>query len=135
LYGLGNLVENAVDFAASAVDVEAEWSDAEVRIVIADDGTGFPPNVLSQLGEPFVTTRPVHGAGPDSDDEHVGLGLGFFIATTPPARSGARLELANRPKGGAAVTVAWPRAKLEQASEKEAKSATRAPAPDGRAGL
>jgi two-component system, sensor histidine kinase RegB len=135
LYGLGNLVENAVDFATSAVEVEAEWSDAEVKIVIADDGAGFPPNVLSQLGEPFVTTRPVHGAGPDSDDEHVGLGLGFFIAKTLLERSGARLELANRPKGGAAVTVAWPRAKLEQAPEKEAKGAARAPAPDGRAGL
>ena len=78
----------------------------------------FRPNVLEQLGEPFVTTRPVHGGGPDSADEHVGLGLGFFIAKTLLERSGARLELANRPEGGAAVTVAWPRAKFEQAPEK-----------------
>jgi two-component system sensor histidine kinase RegB len=106
-----------------------------VRIVIADDGTGFPPNVLSQLGEPFVTTRPVHGDGPESDDEHVGLGLGFFIAKTLLERSGARLELANRAKGGAAVTVAWPRAKFEHVPEKEAKSASRRPASEGRNGL
>ena len=57
LYGLGNLVENAIDFAASKVEVEARWSKDEVRIVIADDGAGFPPYVLEQLGEPFVTTR------------------------------------------------------------------------------
>jgi two-component system sensor histidine kinase RegB len=44
LYGLGNLVENAIDFAASKVDVEARWSKDEVTIVIADDGTGFPPH-------------------------------------------------------------------------------------------
>jgi two-component system sensor histidine kinase RegB len=106
-----------------------------VRIVIADDGAGFPPNVLSQLGEPFVTTRPVHGAGPESDDEHVGLGLGFFIAKTLLERSGARLELANRAKGGAAVTVAWSRAKFEQAPEKVAKGTSRPPAAEGRDGL
>jgi two-component system sensor histidine kinase RegB len=63
------------------------------------------------------------------------LGLGFFIAKTLLERSGARLELANRPKGGAAVTVAWPRAKFEQAPDKDAKGAARSPAPEGRAGL
>ena len=79
--------------------LEAEWSDAEVRIVIADDGAGFPSERASrQLGEPFVTTRPVHAGGPDSDDEHVGLGLGFFIAKTLLERSGARLEACNRPR-------------------------------------
>jgi two-component system sensor histidine kinase RegB len=50
------------------------------------------------------------------------LGLGFFIAKTLLERSGARLELANRPEGGAAVTVAWPRAKFEQAPEKAGES-------------
>jgi two-component system, sensor histidine kinase RegB len=121
IHGLGNLVENAVDFAAGKVKVEARWSNDEVRILIADDGTGFPPNVLEQLGEPFVTTRPAQSAGPDPADEHIGMGLGFFIAKTLLERSGARLELANRlpPEGGAAVTVVWPRAKFEQAPEKE----------------
>ena len=119
-YGLGNLVENAIDFAASKVNVEARWSKDEVTIVIADDGTGFPPHVLEQLGEPFVTTRRAHNEGPDAADEHVGMGLGFFIAKTLLERSGARLELANRPppEGGAVVTVVWPRGKFEQAPEK-----------------
>jgi two-component system, sensor histidine kinase RegB len=116
LYGLGNLVENAIDFAASKVEVEASWSDQEVKVVIADDGTGFPLRVLEQLGEPFVTTRPGHSTGEEGPEEHVGLGLGFFIAKTLLERSGARIELANRPGpfGGAMVTVKWPRAKFEQ---------------------
>ena len=42
LYGLGNLLENAVDFADTKVEVDAHWSKDEVRIVIADDGSGFP---------------------------------------------------------------------------------------------
>jgi len=114
IYGLGNLVENAIDFAATKVEVEARWSDKAVEIVIADDGAGFPPNVLEQLGEPFVTTRPAQGWRQEAPDEHIGMGLGFFIAKTLLERSGAMLALANRPQGGAEVTVTWPRAKFEQ---------------------
>ena len=121
LYGLGNLVENAVDFANSKVEVDARWSKNDVRIVIADDGAGFPPHVLEQLGEPFVTTRAAAGSGQDAPDEHIGMGLGFFIAKTLLERSGATLELANRPlpNGGAVVTVVWPRARFEQAPATE----------------
>jgi two-component system sensor histidine kinase RegB len=122
LYGLGNLVENAIDFAASKVDVEARWSKNEVTIVIADDGEGFPPHVLEQLGEPFVTTRRAPAERQETSDEHIGMGLGFFIAKTLLERSGASLELANRPqpKGGAVVTVSWPRSKFERATDKAA---------------
>ena len=122
LYGLGNLVENAIDFAASKVEVEARWSKDEVRIVIADDGDGFPPYVLEQLGEPFVTTRSAYAERREAPDEHVGMGLGFFIAKTLLERSGAMLELANRPlpDGGAVVTVRWPRSKFEHAFQKTA---------------
>jgi len=114
VYGLGNLVEDAIDFAATKVEVEARWSDKAVEIVIADDGAGFPPNVLEQLGEPFVTTRPAQGWRQEAPDEHIGMGLGFFIAKTLLERSGAMLALANRPQGGAKVTVTWSRAKFEQ---------------------
>jgi two-component system, sensor histidine kinase RegB len=115
IYGLGNLVENAIDFAATKVEIDAHWSQDEVRIVIADDGKGFPPNVLEQLGEPFVTTRP-GSWGEEAPDEHIGMGLGFFIAKTLLERSGAEIELANRPEApGAVVTVIWPRTKFEQA--------------------
>ena len=98
---------NAVDFAANKVEVDARWSGDEVRIIIADDGAGFPPYVLEQLGEPFVTTRPGQNWRQEERDEHIGMGLGFFIAKTLLERSGARLELANKaqPLGGAVVTV------------------------------
>ncbi|MEG6508340.1 ActS/PrrB/RegB family redox-sensitive histidine kinase [Methyloligella sp. 2.7D] len=116
LYGLGNLIENAIDFAANKVETEAVWTADEVRITIADDGTGFPADVLEQLGEPFVTTRPSESWGEEAPDEHIGMGLGFFIAKTLLERSGARLKLANRDKspGGAVVTVIWPRARFEE---------------------
>jgi two-component system sensor histidine kinase RegB len=90
-----------------------------VKITIADDGTGFPPHVLEQLGEPFVTTRAAPGDGQDETDEHTGMGLGFFIAKTLLERSGATIALANRqpPEGGAVVTVVWPRVRFEHAAE------------------
>jgi two-component system, sensor histidine kinase RegB len=129
LYGLGNLVENAVDFAASKVTVEARWSDDTVKIVIADDGMGFPVNVLEQLGEPFVTTRRAQTEGSQAVDEHAGMGLGFFIAKTLLERSGARLELANKapPNGGAVVTVVWPRVKFEHVPDKVPTTSELAP--------
>ena len=123
VYGLGNLVENAVDFAATKVEVDARWSENEVRIVIADDGGGFPPNVLEELGEPFLTTRPATSWSEDAPDEHIGMGLGFFIAKTLLERSGAQLELANRPEParGAVVTVTWPRERFEQTFDQDAE--------------
>lgn len=123
VYGLGNLVENAVDFAATKVEVDAHWSENEVRIVIADDGGGFPPNVLEELGEPFLTTRPAASWSEDAPDEHIGMGLGFFIAKILLERSGAQLELANRlePARGAVVTVTWPRERFEQTFDQDAE--------------
>ncbi len=116
LYGLGNLVDNAVDFARSQVWILAEWSPSAVTITITDDGPGFSADVIDQLGEPYVTTRRRSGRAPAP--EHGGLGLGIFIAKTLLERSGARLRLANRkpPETGASVTVSWPRAAFETAA-------------------
>src|ERR1700759_1809342 len=45
LYGLGNILENAVDFARETVDVDAWWDSSTVEIVVADDGPGIPPDL------------------------------------------------------------------------------------------
>ncbi len=113
-YGLGNLIENAVDYATSRVDVTADWSGETVSIQIADDGPGFDEDIIDRLGEPYVTTRSGarHGAASSSAG---GLGLGFFIAKTLLERTGARLTLANRlaPETGAIVTIIWPRRAMD----------------------
>jgi two-component system sensor histidine kinase RegB len=120
LYGLGNLIENAVDFADTQVDIQAEWSADEVKITIRDDGPGFAPDVVDQLGEPYITTR---RSGESPPPEHGGgLGLGIFIAKTLIERSGATLRLANRkaPESGASVVIAWPRQAFEAAPAQSA---------------
>jgi two-component system, sensor histidine kinase RegB len=115
LYGLGNLIDNAVDFAKTEVAIRAEWTASQVTITIMDDGPGFSPDVIDQLGEPYITTRP---AGQSPTQEHDGLGLGIFIAKTLLERSGAKLQLANRksPETGALVTISWPRGDFELAA-------------------
>jgi two-component system sensor histidine kinase RegB len=117
LYGLGNLVENAVDFARSKVEVAVRWTANQVAITIADDGPGFAPEIIGRIGEPYVTTRGVRPTGTDTDP--IGLGLGFFIAKTLLERSGATLALANRssPETGAVVRVRWSRADFEWLDE------------------
>ena len=116
LYGLGNLIENAVDFAKTRVDVEAKWDDDTVSISISDDGPGFSSEVLGRIGEPFVTAR-----RSTLDAKAGGLGLGLFIAKTLLERSGASLTIANKSgfKKGAKVEIIWQREKFERLPAKQ----------------
>src|SRR5271166_1275257 len=117
LYGLGNLIENAVDFAKEHVEVAASWSGQDISVTITDDGPGFAPEIMERIGEPYVTT---HGRKQDVDGEAPayasGLGLGFFIAKTLLERSGATLDFENRPSPnrGALVRVRWERNDFER---------------------
>jgi two-component system sensor histidine kinase RegB len=116
-YGLGNLIENAVDFAHRRVEIAAEWTAEEIGITISDDGPGFAPEVVDRIGAPYVTHRRPEARGPESnEDAPFGLGLGFFIAKTLLERSGATLSLINQapPLHGATVTVTWNRADFER---------------------
>ncbi|CAN7630486.1 ActS/PrrB/RegB family redox-sensitive histidine kinase [Rhizobium sp. LjRoot254] len=100
MYGLGNLIENAVDYAKSKVTVTVIHDKERVTIMIEDDGEGFAPDILQRIGDPYVTRRnPQAKAG--------GLGLGLFIAKTLLERSGAELSFENSP--GARIKVEWKR--------------------------
>lgn len=115
IYGFGNLIENAVDFARSKVEISARWDERSLEIEVVDDGPGFRPELLDTLGEPYVTTRPAGTGGPGK--RAAGLGLGFFIAKTLLERSGASLTLDNRaaPERGAVVRITWAREVFEAA--------------------
>lgn len=105
LYGLGNLIENAVDFAKERVDITVSWTSAAIDVTIRDDGPGFSPQVIDRLGEPYVTTRENRTTASAG-----GLGLGLFISKTLLERSGARFEIQRSlpgTGGGAAVRLIW----------------------------
>ncbi|MDE3819434.1 ActS/PrrB/RegB family redox-sensitive histidine kinase [Sinorhizobium meliloti] len=110
LYGLGNLLENAVDYARKKVTVTTEHTAERVRVTIEDDGDGFSPDILARIGEPYVTRRQK-----DDSAGGLGLGLGLFIAKTLLERSGARLRFENggSKHPGARVSVEWPRVLMD----------------------
>jgi two-component system sensor histidine kinase RegB len=115
IHGLRNLVQNAVDFARSRVDVTLDWTEDRLSIRIHDDGPGFTPAVLERIGDPFMRGPPAQGrTTPATEDAQArpgyeGMGLGLFIAKTLLERTGAQLTFANDQSGGAVVLVAWSR--------------------------
>jgi two-component system sensor histidine kinase RegB len=119
LHGLGNIIENAADFAATEVRVRARWDAASLYVDVEDDGPGFAPEIFDALGEPYVTSRPGHHAlgetemGPQGPLEHEGMGLGFFIAKVLLEQTGGMVTAINPPGGGARVAVRWARGVID----------------------
>lgn len=120
IHGLRNLIQNAVDFSASQVWIDATWDETQLVVRISDDGTGYPPYLVGKIGDPFVSGR--------KDDTRIagreGMGLGLFIAKTLLERTGASLSFRNgadpflaadeRPeRSGAIVEVRWQRRDIE----------------------
>ncbi|MBO1257126.1 HAMP domain-containing histidine kinase, partial [Alteromonas sp. 5E99-2] len=116
VHGLRNLIQNAVDFADTAVHIDVIWSKETITVRINDDGAGFPASVLGRIGDPFVRRKRQTNDRPGYE----GMGLGMFIAKTLLERSGATLTFANNRKtgqanwarqalDGAVVTVRWSR--------------------------
>ena len=87
IYGLGNLVENAVDFAKRDVTraLAAGTTSAVGLRPSSTTGRAFLPEIIDRIGEPYMSTR--QGTEPGG-----GLGLGLFIAKTLLERSGATLD-------------------------------------------
>ena len=132
IHGLRNAIQNAVDFAASTVWVDADTSDDCLRIAVGDDGPGFSPDILPRLGEPYVSSR-ARGDRRAVDGQYEGMGLGLFIARTLLERTGARVAFANgsdarqrRQSGtpaehlhppGAIIEMVWPTGTLVAARD------------------
>ena len=116
IHGLRNLVQNAVDFAATQIWIEARWDAGYIRLRITDDGPGYPQDLLGRLGDPFLSRRA--RAQSPARPGYEGMGLGLFIAKTLLERAGARVSFDNATdpflsvedkaeKSGAVVEVIW----------------------------
>jgi two-component system sensor histidine kinase RegB len=118
LHGLGNLIENAADFASSEVRLRARWDDHALTVDVIDDGPGFAAEIFEQIGEPYVTSRPhprkeLDNSASLADGKQEGMGLGFFIAKTLIEQTGGTVEARNKVGGGAIVTATWPRGAID----------------------
>jgi signal transduction histidine kinase len=97
-----NLVINGMDAMQAGADrqkiiiVRTQQGDSEVTVSVSDTGTGVPDNKLSEIFEPFVTTK------------SQGTGLGLSIARTIIKSYGGRIWAENRKDGGATFYFSLP---------------------------
>jgi len=102
---LTNLVVNARRFARSRVRVDVRPQPESVVIAVADDGPGFPPELLPSVFDRFSRTDAARGR------DAGGAGLGLAIVAALAQAHGGRVEASNSgPLGGAVVTVTIPSA-------------------------
>ena len=101
---IANLVDNALKYspADQQVEIGIQSEEGDISITVADHGIGFPEAELSSAGQRFFRAS---NAG-----ERRGTGLGLHIAARVLAIHQGRLDICNRPEGGALVTAHLPRA-------------------------
>ena len=102
IYGLRNFIGNANKFSKERIYINLK-SDSEItEITIEDDGNGYPKDVLSKIGEPYLrTTDPI-------DKSKTGLGLGLFIGKTLLEKNFALINCRNsKTRSGAEVVIKW----------------------------
>lgn len=109
---LSNLVGNALDAlagrGAGRIELRTCARDGLLCLEVADDGPGIAPELRARILQPFYSTKPLgHG-----------LGLGLSIVADLVESAGGRLEITERPGGGALVRACWPAAsESEEAQE------------------
>tara|TARA_B110001452_G_scaffold184683_1_gene155297 strand:- start:515 stop:1795 length:1281 start_codon:yes stop_codon:yes gene_type:complete len=102
VYGLRNFIGNANKFSRETVYINLR-SDSEItEITIEDDGNGYPRDVLSKIGEPYL--RPNN----NMEKSKTGLGLGLFIGKTLLEKNFASVNCGNsQTRSGAEIVIKW----------------------------
>ena len=102
VYGLRNFIGNANKFSKEAIYINLKSDSEMTEITIEDDGNGYPKDVLSKIGEPYLrTTDPI-------DKSKTGLGLGLFIGKTLLEKNFALISCRNsKTRSGAEVVIKW----------------------------
>ena len=102
IYGLRNFIGNAVKFSKSKVNVILKSNKENIDVIINDDGPGFPEDIKTILGEPYIKSKS------EEVSLNAGLGLGTFLGKTLLERQWANLFFSQDKKlGGASVNISW----------------------------
>jgi len=99
---VANLIENALKYATSQVEVyAAPQGDGQVAIVVVDDGPGIPADETARVFERLYTVRETSGRA-------VGTGLGLAIVRELAAAMGGTARAEALPGGGTRFVVSMP---------------------------
>ena len=102
VYGLRNFIGNANKYSRNTVYINLKSDSKITEITIEDDGNGYPRDVLSKIGEPYLRSN-----NPEEKSK-IGLGLGLFIGKTLLEKNFASINCSNsKIKSGAEVIVRW----------------------------
>ena len=102
IYGLRNFIGNANKFAKNKIFISLKSNNDYSEILIEDDGEGYPGEILSKIGEPYLRSLT------DKKKPQRGLGLGIFIGKTLLEKNFATLNCQNsKTRSGAEVNIKW----------------------------
>ena len=102
IYGLRNFIGNAIKFSKSKVNIFLISDNKEIKIIVNDDGPGFPRDIIEKLGEPYIKSKS------SELNSNSGLGLGTFLGKTLLERQNAKLLFKeDKNLGGASVVISW----------------------------
>ena len=102
IYGLRNFIGNAYKYSFSKIFINLKTDNKLSEITIEDDGEGYPSDILSKIGEPYLKS-------PNSKNkEKAGLGLGIFIGKTLLEKNFASIICRNsKTRNGAEIIIKW----------------------------
>jgi len=102
IYGLRNFIGNAVKFSRKKVNIILKSNEEKIKVIVNDDGPGFPEDVKEILGEPYIKSKS------QEVSSNAGLGLGTFLGKTLLEKQYAKLSFSQDEKlGGASVIISW----------------------------
>ena len=102
VYGLRNFIGNANKFSANKIFIYIKSNSDSTEVVIEDDGEGYPKDVLSKIGEPYIKSVK------SSIKSKSGLGLGIFIGKILLEKNYANILCKNsQTRSGAEVSIKW----------------------------
>tara|TARA_B100000902_G_scaffold119597_1_gene120007 strand:+ start:718 stop:1998 length:1281 start_codon:yes stop_codon:yes gene_type:complete len=102
VYGLRNFIGNANKFCKKTVYINLKSNNEITEINIEDDGNGYPKDIISKIGEPYLRSSSTQ------EKSKTGLGLGLFIGKTLLEKNFASIYCRNsKTRSGAEVTVKW----------------------------
>ena len=102
VYGLRNFIGNANKFSKKSVFINVKSDSKKTEISIEDDGAGYPRDIISKIGEPYLKS------GNSLQKTKTGLGLGMFIGKNLLEKNFAIINCRNsKTRSGAEVIIKW----------------------------